>query len=263
MASNTEPTLESIMKVVLQIQSQLLILTSLQNRISRVEDDLKEIKKSQEFLSDSYDDERIKDYQNRIKFLEEQNTSKENDIIALESKLNQLEQYGRRSMLEINGVKKFAEESTDKIVVEIAECMNVDLNPGDIEVSHRLSRKENAGIIVKFISRKMRDAFLNASRKKILANKDIGIDSDQKIFINKSLTRTNKDLLFFTKQHLKSYYKYIWFSNEQLMIRKENGKSVSISGRNQIMELVKKEQRSGLHSTLVVTDTSLSEASTY
>lgn len=61
-------------------------------------------------------------------------------------------------MLDIKGVKKSESENTDEIVLKLAALMNVQLSQEEI-YSHRTSAKHDAGIIVKFTSRKTRDIF--------------------------------------------------------------------------------------------------------
>ena len=67
-----------------------------------------------------------------------------------------LEQYTRKNSLEIHGVSESAYISTEEVVFKLAEVLNVDIDPNDIEISHKLHRKGIKPIIVKFQSNKVK-----------------------------------------------------------------------------------------------------------
>lgn len=107
--------------------------------------------------------------------------------IALQNKhdMNELEQYSRRDCLEIRGVPLPDLESTNAIVVKMAECIDVQLDENDISTSHRLPMRKKTSsqskrpeqppaIIVKFISRDKRDELYRArSKLKNLTSADL------------------------------------------------------------------------------------------
>ena len=93
----------------------------------------------------------------------------------------------------------------NKIAEQIANKLKVDLNENDIDVSHRLSNTNNAGIIVKFTSRNKCEEILEKAKKAKLkcGMLDLGteyinefenkeITKNKFIFVNESLTKTNK-----------------------------------------------------------------------
>ena len=53
----------------------------------------------------------------------------------------------------------------NKIAEQIANKLKVDLNENDIDVSHRLSNTNNAGIIVKFTSRNKCEEILEKAKR--------------------------------------------------------------------------------------------------
>ena len=94
---------------------------------------------------------------------------------------------------------------TNKIAEQIANKLKVDLNENDIDVSHRLSNTNNTGIIVKFTSRNKCEEILEKAKKAKLkcGMLDLGteyinefenkeITKNKFIFVNESLTKTNK-----------------------------------------------------------------------
>ena len=56
------------------------------------------------------------------------------------------EQYTRRNSL---GVPESAYNSNEEVVFKLAEAQNVDVNPNDVEISHKVHRKGKKTIIAK------------------------------------------------------------------------------------------------------------------
>ncbi|KAJ4447843.1 hypothetical protein ANN_09851 [Periplaneta americana] len=88
-----------------------------------------------------------------------------------ERKVDDLEQYQRRQCVRIFGIEEEVGENTDKLVVELATNIGVELKVEDIDRSHRVGRTTRDGrprtIIVKFCSyRKRSEVFFNKKRLK-------------------------------------------------------------------------------------------------
>ena len=153
------------------------------------------------------------------------------NTVKLHDEINDLEQYGQRIMLEIYGIPKTKNENTNKIAEQIANKLKVDLNENDIDVSHRLSNAINAGIIVKFTSWNKCEEILEKAKKAKLkcGMLDLGteyidefenkeITKNKFIFVNESLTKTNKIKLSKTRELLKKHVKYIWVKKGKIFI---------------------------------------------
>ena len=76
-----------------------------------------------------------------------------------------LEQYTRKNSLEIHGIPEEAYETTEEVVLKLANALNVPVNPQDIEISHKLGRKGAKSIIVKFVSHKVKTNLYKARTK--------------------------------------------------------------------------------------------------
>ena len=74
----------------------------------------------------------------------------EAEIAELYDLQDALEKYTRKNSLEIHGVPESAYTTTEEVVFKLAEALNVDVNPNDVEISHKLHRKGIKPIIVKF-----------------------------------------------------------------------------------------------------------------
>ena len=109
--------------------------------------ELLELKSSQEFVCSKYESlkseyEKLhqtnRKQESEIISLKEQSTAFENKQIKNTEKLDAVEQYSRRQNLEIKGVPIVYGKDTNKIVVEVARSLNVDISTDDISTSHRL-----------------------------------------------------------------------------------------------------------------------------
>ena len=81
------------------------------------------------------------------------------EIAKNKQNINNLEQYGRRKMVDIAGIPKLRNEKTDNLVIKVAGLMGLNISKRDIVISHRVSESPEAPIIVKFVSRRVRNWF--------------------------------------------------------------------------------------------------------
>ena len=77
---------------------------------------------------------------------------------TLYTALDDLKQYTRKNSLEIHGIPEDCYLTTEEVVLKLATALNVNANPGDIEITHKLKRRGNnsSPVIVKFISHKVK-----------------------------------------------------------------------------------------------------------
>ena len=87
------------------------------------------------------------------------------EIAELDGLQGHLEQYARKNSLEIHGIPEEAYETTEEVVLKLANALNVPVNPQDIEISHKLGRKGAKPIIVKFVSHKVKTNLYKARTK--------------------------------------------------------------------------------------------------
>ena len=132
---------------------------NLATRIESMKKKFIEIEKSQDFQAETLDTQGS----HIAKILaENKNLKKENTLInrtlndlheelEIEKvKRNQLEQYGRREMLEISGIPVAQDENCSDIVYKLCQITSTNIKKSKIEVSHRT---KNGDIIVKFKDR--------------------------------------------------------------------------------------------------------------
>ena len=51
-----------------------------------------------------------------------------------------LEQYSRKFNLEIHGIPEQESENAERIVLDLAKCLHVNLEPEDIDIAHRMTK---------------------------------------------------------------------------------------------------------------------------
>ncbi|XP_057294659.1 uncharacterized protein LOC130623194 [Hydractinia symbiolongicarpus] len=175
-----------------------------------------------------------------ISDLKKENKTKEGKINKLRAEINDLEQYGRRVMVDIRGIPRVQNEDTTLLTTQLAELMKVKIEKEDIDISHRTSNKKEASIIVKFNSRYKRNIFYEGRKK--LSEKtiqDLGFQGSTKIYINESLTSVNGELFRQAREHLlsKKLVKYVWTKNGQVYVREtDTADIINIKSKDDIFK---------------------------
>ena len=240
--------MEDLIKEVKNLDQSLKSMnTNSSTSLAKIFEELKEIRKSQQFLSDQYEEakERLATAENKITQLSNNdltirtcNLEKDNKLLQMA--MNDLEQYSRRDCVEIKGIEYTANESTDEIVVNVAKKMGLTLTKADISVSHRLNyqAQEHSSfhdlqdlppkIIAKFISRNVRDNFMKNKNK---------IKKEDRIYINESLTKENRQIFNNCLQYKKKHqFKYIWTKNGKTLLKKnDESKAIMISNTDDLV----------------------------
>ena len=122
------------------------------------------------------------------------------EINYLNKSLDNLEQYTRKNSLEFHGVPENSYESTEQAILEIAAALEVQVSPSDIEISHKLRRKNNNSVIIaKFCSHKVktkaRIKLKNIEAAYLFPGCASAVRSKDRLFINENLTNYRKRLV--------------------------------------------------------------------
>ena len=173
-------------------------MTDLKSTLQKQKDDITALKASLEHLTKKYNDAERALTGARKKIQEQ-----EEEIGELYDLQDKLEQYTRKNSLEIHGVPESAYTETEDVVLKLAEALDVPVEPKDIEICHKLNRKGNKPIIVKFISHKVKTN-LHRARIKL---KDVKVSDifphcssstlvqADRIFLNENLTSYRKKII--------------------------------------------------------------------
>lgn len=173
-------------------------MADLKRTIQQQKDDITALKTSLEHTKKQYN-EAERELAAARKKIQEQ----EEEIGELYDLQDKLEQYTRKNSLEIHGVPESAYSETEDVVLKLAEALDVSVEPKDIEICHKLNRKGNKPIIVKFISHKVKTNLYRARAK--LKNGRVSnifphcssstpVQADR-IFLNENLTSYRKKIM--------------------------------------------------------------------
>lgn len=209
-----------------------------QKTVSMLENNYKETAAKLELVLKSCD--AFESLKQSITNLEEDGKRKDQIINNLQYRLNKFEQYTRRDSFEIREVPVLPNESTDKIAIKLAEKLSIQLSHDEITASHRLPARAGKvpAIIVKLQSRRKRDEIVEkmTKGKKVVTKLDLAPLSNNggRIFVGDSLSPFYKQLLWKCKCKAKEIgYKYVWFRNGEVRIRKaENDPVLKIYDEN-------------------------------
>ena len=135
---------------------------------------------------------------------ENRRLSSENELLKarvskLESVAEESEQYSRRNSLRISNINEDDEEDTDRVVLQIADVLNVNICQLDIDRSHRVGKpttKRNHDILVKFATYRARQGIYRA-------RSSLKDTTYKGVFLNEDLTRSRSKLLWEARQKVK------------------------------------------------------------
>ena len=168
MESAVNEKLEVILKTLKGVQDQQ------KDDYKQTEKRLLAIKKSMDFIHSQFENyKKITDsLMKRNTKHETENKELRNRIDKMEGKLNtvasevnDLEQYGRRDCLEINGIPKEENECPESLIITLGEKIGVKCDANEIQACHCIGLKFNAGIICKFTNRKSQDQFIKNKKE--------------------------------------------------------------------------------------------------
>ena len=219
------------------------------------------------FMSDKYED-----MQRKLNQLEEQNRQLnfENkslkfhvdtltqNVRELESEIEEQQQYSRRDCLEFKNIPELEDESTNEIVVNVAELLGVNISHDDISISHRLPPskpwKDELGntqppppppIIAKFVRRDVKDDVFQARfALKRKTTCDLVVDyvecEHNPIYISESLTVIRKKLFRSCLKFKKEFKLHVVStSNGRIYIKEERKRRVYIDSEADLAKLRK------------------------
>lgn len=142
-----------------------------------------------------------------------------------------LEQQQYSNSLDIVGVEVTDSEDLSTIVTNITNtALNLDINTSCIDYVFRKKNKDGkpSNIIqVKFCSRQVRNAILQAKKRMKVTGANCGFSSSRKIFINESMSFVVRQLYLNAKNtKIDKNYKHLWFQDGKILMRKDDGGKV-------------------------------------
>uniref|UniRef100_A0A2S2NLJ2 PHD-type domain-containing protein n=1 Tax=Schizaphis graminum TaxID=13262 RepID=A0A2S2NLJ2_SCHGA len=225
------------------------VMKNIEPNISTNED-IKSLIKSVDFMSDKFDGFEkklqemvtvIKDIKEENNFLKEQNNKLKYEVTILDKRLNVLEQKAIKNFVEIVGVPEVNNEDCVKTVESIAESVGMKVNI--LKAFRIFSKIENKPkkIMAEVQTYQSKKSMMDSVRKLKLTGKSVNTNwSDDKIYMNDSLTQFNRNLFFKARVFARDAgYKFVWFKDSKLFIKKnESTKAIIIDNEFALSKLI-------------------------
>ena len=119
------------------------------------------------------------------------------------SKIDVIEQYGRRQNLEFKGVPVTEDENVTNTVIEISKLLGVEITKTDISTAHRLATKHPKNgatssvppaIIARFVRRDIRNEICNRRKSaKTIQPHQYPVPGMTKLYVSENLTQYRKN----------------------------------------------------------------------
>lgn len=210
------------------------VFTEIKNYTSQIE----EFRKAVQFLSDKVDESNTLIADIRKEYSE---IKKENEIIkienrklnekvyVLEDKVRSMEQYSRRTNIEISGIPETKGENVFSLLKDVGSAVGVELQESQVSAVHRIptfKKERPPSIVVQFQTKIQRDAWITCFRRKgtLTASEVHPSFSKNRVFISEHLSPDNKIFLSQLKEKGRDAgFKYIWFREGRFFVRKNDG----------------------------------------
>lgn len=221
------------------------------SKITKLETKANEHAKSLEFISKKFDDfvtftqetkHTLADHNKKLVELENDNSNLKTTVESLKARVEELEQRSRNCNIEITNIPETTREDPVLVVVKIGEALGVVNPESAIQVAHRVpSKRSPKPLIVNFVSRKHREEWMQAYRKKKgLSAEEINNNfPKQRVYINDHLAPHMKRLFGEVKSCAKQQQiKYVWSRDGKIYVKKDDNHKVlkinSIQDMNKI-----------------------------
>ncbi|XP_046687233.1 uncharacterized protein LOC124372864 [Homalodisca vitripennis] len=212
----------------------------------------KDFNNSYEALNSKVDDslkvntdlsEKLSKFITTIERLESENVQLKVKLHALESRLEEQEQYTRRNCIEIQGVPVRNNNVMDT-VKDVGKALGMEIKEEMIDACHTLGKRKDAegppGIIVKFVRRTDADNLLAKRRAKAqFSTRHLNLGTDNPVYLNESLTPARRMLLKKARDFRRTNgYKWLWVRGGKILMRKEdNGPVINVKCQSDLDSL--------------------------
>lgn len=147
----------------------------------------------------------------------------------LQEEFRELQQQSRARFVEIQNMPMLEDEDEEKLAgmaVKTFETYGVELDESEVEGCHRVLFKKSStpGPVVVELSSRKKALDILKKRKKEVYQADIieGESKEVKLFINESLSKPNRELLYETKKMAKAKgLRFVWVKNGKVFVRKD------------------------------------------
>ncbi|KAG8293420.1 polycystic kidney disease protein 1-like [Homalodisca vitripennis] len=166
------------------------------------------------------------------------------ELEQVKQELCDVQQYSRKNTVDIQGVPENKSENVFEVVKAVAKVLRFDLKPEMIDAVHRLAGGSGAsrprGIILKFVRRGDCDELLRVAKvKRGFPASELDFSSENKVFVNPSLSKAFRELLYHAKCAAREgRVRFVWYSNGKVLVRKRDGQpAIHITSKHQLQDL--------------------------
>lgn len=227
--------------------------TEMFNELKANNKEFSEFKTSLTFFSEKMDEttKQLQEINKQYLEIKKENSAlrQENERITqemreLKIRMRHMEQYSRRSNIEIAGVPQTAKEDVMSVIGDVGKAIGITLRPEEVMATHRVPSFRSEKIpplIVQFTSKMVRDEWITRARERRdltadLVNRDF---PKRRVFIGEHLTPETKMLLSSTKERCKTVdWRYVWCREGKVFVRKaEKEKCIRIDSIDDLAKI--------------------------
>jgi len=236
---------DDIKSMLVNLNKNVLILSQQVGKLMNIPNDVEELKKSMNYMSDAHDEllakiaaqeEKIKNLDKTVSSLTLKLEEKNRESEALKEKVSELEQYSRNRNMEVSNVPDENLETKEDLlrkIEKIATQADIPFQKEDVDILHRLPRmdkdqKKPRNVVIQFKSRTTRNTWIAKKRHGVKVGDVNGSNDPTPIYINEHLTFDMKNLLRKTKESAREKrYEFVWVKDGKIFAKKDpNSKRV-------------------------------------
>jgi len=207
--------------------------------LQTVKGDVTEVTASVNYLSDIVDTSNnpMKEMKNELAEMKKEketrsatNVALEDAVSELEHRVRVLEQYARRTNIEISGLPVTSHEDVMSIVRAIGTTLGIQVEDQQIIAAYRVPIFKNpraASLVVQFTDKAIRDSWLKSFKDKKREMTADTVDAAFKktqVYINEHLSPENKRFLAKLKDKCHDVgFRFVWCRDGKFFVRKGNG----------------------------------------
>lgn len=173
-----------------------------------------------------------------MKFNEQLKTNEklQAELDTIKKQLNKKEQKELENNLIIQGIPQNENENILQVIDKIGEFLNI---PSGNFTAHRIGRDKTKGSPIKIVfeEKTTKAKWLKTDKKFQLKSSDLGYKETNKVYLNHDLTKTNQELYMAAKKFKQEMgYKYLWFANGNVLLKKEEGAKTLLVESTEILK---------------------------
>lgn len=176
----------------------------------------------------------------RCDILEKENSILKSSVCELQSEVLELQQYSRRTNIEISGIPESDQEDLSLILSALFETDEVNKHVTAIHRVPTAKKDRHKNIVVQFNTKKTRDHYLSSYKKSNKNASDLNRQFDKTpIYVNEHLAPKLKRLLFLAKSFKRDHnFKFAWVKDGKVFVKqKEDSRAFRIRSEDDFVSV--------------------------